>query len=224
MNNQIIGIIPLGGNATRMNFLPKFLLPCKIGFTLLDNIIDIFYKNNITNIIAGVSVTNNLLLEKNIKIQKNVTVTKTMSETVFNLINSLSLDEYKIILIMPDTYIKINTELNIMIDMLNIYQIVVIVWKIKEYQIGKVGQCKIENGEIVDVIDKDPTCDYPYFWGIIGWDNSINKYIDPEWETIGNLIHKSLELNIKIGTIICDGDYYDCGTYSEYFQMIKCET
>ena len=51
---NIYGIIPLGGNATRMNNLPKFLLPCKIGVSLLDNTVSTFKTNNITQIISGV--------------------------------------------------------------------------------------------------------------------------------------------------------------------------
>ena len=223
---NIFGIIPLAGNATRMKNIPKFLLPCKNNYSLLDNTIEIFNKNNIQNIISGVSLINDTILG-NFTITKIVMSTKTMSETVHNIIKHIDeniLDKtpiYKNILIMPDTYFTINTELNDMINMLNKYDIVVIVWKIKDYQIGKVGQCKIINNEIRDVIDKDISCNYEHFWGIIGWNSSMNKYIDPSWETIGLLINRSIELNIKVGSIVCDSNYYDCGTYLEYFKMIN---
>jgi hypothetical protein len=49
----------------------------------------------------------------------------------------------------------------------------------------------------------------------------MNKYISPEWETIGELIKKAIELNIKVGCIESESDYYDCGTFDEYFKMIK---
>ena len=220
---DIQGIIPLGGNATRMNNLPKFLLPCKVNYTLLDNAIDIFNKNGIFNIISGVSETNNYILKNNNKINKVVVKTKTMAETVYNLVN-IENKSKKYVLIMPDTYFSIKDEINDMMNALNTYQIVVLLWKIKDYQIGKVGQCKIENGFITDVIDKDVNCDYEYFWGCIGWNSSLNKYINPGWETIGDLIKKAIELEIPVGAIICnDSYYYDCGTYPEYFKMIKNE-
>ena len=49
----------------------------------------------------------------------------------------------------------------------------------------------------------------------------MNKYIDPSWQTIGELVKIAIRLNIKIGAIKMDGVYYDCGTYTEYFNMIK---
>ena len=87
-NNKILGIIPLGGNATRMNNIPKYLLPCKIGYTLLDNTIEHFNKSSICDIIAGVSNLNSVILKNNNKINKLVLETKTMAETVYKLINS----------------------------------------------------------------------------------------------------------------------------------------
>jgi len=224
-NDKILGIIPLGGNATRMKNIPKYLLPCKLDYTLLDNTIETFNKNSISDIIAGVSVINSIILQNNNKIDKLVLKTKTMAETVYKLINSNPIysNNYKNILIMPDTYFIVNNELNDMKDMLNHYDIVVIVWKIKDYQIGKVGQCSIINNEITDVIDKDVNCKYPHFWGCIGWNSIMNQYIIPEWETIGNLIKKAIELDIKVGSIVSEGNYYDCGTFDEYFKMIKNE-
>lgn len=226
MSINIYGILPLGGNATRMNHLPKFLLPCKIGITLLDNIINIFKSNNVSHIVSGVSETNNYLLQNNKNIEKFVVNTKTMSETVYKLMKHIDENNttmYKNILLMPDTYITLKNEISTMINMLDTYDIVVLLWEIQDYQIGKVGQCNIENNKIIDIIDKDPNCNYPYFWGSIGWRSTMNKYIDSEWETIGNLLKKSIELDINIGYVICNNNYYDCGTYSEYFTMIKKE-
>jgi len=226
-NENIVGIIPLGGNATRMNHLPKFLLPCGIGLTLLDNILNIFQNNNINNIIAGVSETNDYILQNNNRMQKKIVNTKTMSETVFVLMNHLEQEKndvpYKNILIMPDTFIRIKTEIMQMKNMLDNYDIVVLVYKIKDYQKGKMGQVKMEDNKIVDVRDKDYTCAYEYFWGSIGWNSTINKYINPEWETIGDLLKKAIECKIEIGCVFSDDNYYDCGTYDEYFRMIKNE-
>lgn len=220
------GIIPLAGNASRIKNIPKYLLPCKVDYTLLDNTIEIFKKNDINKIYAGVSNNNNFILQNNNELNKIVVNTKTMAETVYlvkNHLNNLNETNYNMILIMPDTYFFVNNEISQMKTMLDTYEIVVLVWKIKDYQIGKVGQCKIENDEIVDVIDKDPNCEYPYFWGVIGWNSKINNYIDPKWETIGDLIKKMIELKITVKAIICDNYYYDCGTFAEYFKMIKTE-
>jgi hypothetical protein len=220
---NIQGLIPLGGTASRMKNIPKFLLPCKVNYSLLDNAIDIFNKNNIYNITAGVSESNNRLLYNYNGLHSIQVNTRTMAETVYKMIENQSMS-CKNVLIMPDTYFTIKDELNHMINMLDTYDLVVILWKIKEYQIGKVGQCNVINGSLIDIKDKMHGCEYPYFWGVISWNSNMNKYIDPNWETIGDLIKLSLENNIKIGHIISEGEYYDCGTYSEYFKMIKEHT
>ena len=92
MSSSIYGIVPLAGNATRMNSIPKFLLPCKIGLSLLDNVISVYYENGITNIEGGVSEMNNLLLH-NDKLNKTVMKTKTMAETVYNIVNKVNRHE-----------------------------------------------------------------------------------------------------------------------------------
>lgn len=221
-----IGLIPLCGTASRMKGIPKFLLPCKIDYTLLDNAIDILVKNNINKIAIGVSPLNDIILstqklDSNI-VKKQVFETKTMAETVYNLIlQNYNQNEF-FVLVMPDTFFILKNELSEMMSLLqNGAELVVIVWKIKDYQIGKLGQCLIENGNIVSVRDKDKNCDYPYFWGVLGWNSSMNKYIDPEWATIGQLINKAIELGITVKAIVADSDYYDCGTFSEYFEMAK---
>ena len=219
---SILGIIPIGGNASRMSGIPKFLLPSPSGNTLLDNTISHFHKNNIFNIASGVSEINNLILKNNKDIQRLVVDTKTMSDTVVQILSNFGSPQIKKnILIMPDTYINIENQLGKMVKLLDKYKIAVLLWNIQDYQIGKVGQCNILDNEVVDTIDKDPTCNYKHLWGVIGWTSDMNTLIDPSWSTIGELLRKANELNIKIGSIVVDDLYYDCGTYFEYFNMIK---
>jgi len=224
MNKKLIGIVPLGGSASRMMNLPKFLLPCGTDKTLLANTVDIYLNNNIYEIRAGVSEDNAYLLRNNLTLNKTVVNTQTMAETVHLLINEVEYDDYSSILIMPDTYFILKDELKNMVNKLDSCDIVAILWKIKDYQKGKVGQCDFINGEIVDVVDKDLNCNYEYFWGCLGWTSNMNKYIDPKWGTVGDLIKHAISLNIKVGAVISDGDYYDCGTFDEYFKMIKEKT
>jgi len=218
--SELIGIIPLAGNATRMKNLPKFLLPCKVGVSLLENTLECFSFMNINTIVAGVSENNNEILSAYL-FDKEVMKTKTMAETIFKLIQKYS--EKKYVMIMPDTFFFYTNDLKIISTLLDEYELVVCLWKIKDYQIGKVGQCLVEGDEITDIIDKDSTCPYPYVWGMIAWAPSINHLIDPTWETIGNLIKKAIELKIRIKPVFMPGTYYDCGTYNEYFLMIKNE-
>lgn len=228
---DVVGLIPCSGSASRLNGIPKFLLPCKKD-NLIHNTIDIFKKNNINNIYISISKENEHFIEPINKYDNDVKYivknTKTMSETVYNLVNIIHANKY--ILLMPDTYFVINNtnntntffnELITLNKMLDNYDIVVVLWKIKESQYGKLGQINIENNKITSIVDKDITCRYPYSWGIIGWTNKINSLIDITTPHIGYILNQALLNNIDIGYIISSSEYYDCGTANEYFDMIK---
>ena len=223
---DIVGLIPCSGTASRMNGIPKFLLPCKEG-NLINNTISIFKKNNINSIYIAVSEENRHHIKKindsDNDVKYIIKNTETMSETVLHL---LQIKSEKYVLIMPDTYFGLAenfSELKKVNILLNKYDIVVILWKIKEYQYGKLGQINIdfESKTVIDIVDKDINCKYEYSWGLIGWTKKMNQYIDPKTPHIGYLINKALELGIKIGYVISDTEYFDCGTPAEYFEMIK---
>lgn len=230
------GLIPCAGTASRMGGLPKFLLPCENG-TLLNNTICHYRNHFISKIYIGFSQNNmqyfNLLdNEYSDLVPIDVNSTATMSETVIKM--TLQLNTAKnYILFMPDTFFRLDRELVQMMALFNAndtnntnkakFDVVVIVWKIRPEQYGKLGQCLIENGEVIDIKDKDPNCRYEYSWGVIGWSQSMTQYIDPVTPHVGFLINAALENNKKVGAVISNSVYYDCGTYNEYFQMIKNE-
>lgn len=228
---DVIGLIPCSGTASRINNIPKFLLPCKEG-NLLDNTIKIFQDNNIENIYISVSTQNKDYIEKRNFANSNakyiIKDTETMSETVYYLTNFTA---NKYILIMPDTYFITSNEKNTqnyyfkelteLYIKLSKFKIAVILWKIKETQYGKLGQIAIDGNKVIDIIDKDPLCRYPYSWGIIGWNKDLNKLIDIKTPHIGYLLNAALKENIEIGYVISNTEYFDCGTKEEYFDMIK---
>lgn len=217
---DIIGLLPCSGSATRIYGIPKFLLPCKNN-VLLDNSIKLFKDNYIENVYACVSKQNEPYIKQRYKDTKYIVKdTNTMSETVKNL---LEFNSKKYILIMPDTYFTINDEIKKMIDKLNIYDIVVLLWKIREDQYGKLGQVNIDtsNEIVTDIKDKDIYCKYQYSWGVIGWTKKMNNFIDSSTPHIGYLLNYAIKNDIKIGYVIVNSEYYDCGTPYEYFKMIK---
>jgi choline kinase len=227
LKKEILGLIPCSGTASRIGGIPKFLLPCKNGF-LIDNTINLFTTNNIDNIRISVSNENEHHINKrnihNNKVKYIVKNTETMSETVLELISAFPSKKY--ILIMPDTYFNTNSNgyfksINQLYMKLFQYDIVVILWQIKEYQYGKLGQIEIDNDYVIKIEDKNPDCRYPYSWGVIGWNENVNNLIDKNTPHIGFLINSALDKKYKIGYIISDTEYFDCGTSSEYFTMIK---
>ena len=149
---MICGIIPCSGNATRMGGMPKFLLPSPENLvTLFDNTVKNFKNNGIYDVIVGTSTNNLQYFKKNdyIVVEKN---TETMSETVKNIIDSFQYDSY--VMMMPDTYFILGNELKLLVDKLLIYDCVVVLWKIRSNQYGKLGQIQINDNNVVDVQDK----------------------------------------------------------------------
>ena len=228
---EFAGLIPCAGTATRMGGLPKFLLP-SANDTLINNTISHYRSHFFNKIYIGFSHLNMqyfplLNNEYNDLVPIDVNSTATMSETVIKMTSQINTAK-NYILFMPDTYFILDRELVQMMQLLHTddpnYDVVVIVWKIRPEQYGKLGQCLIENSKVIDIKDKDPECRYEYSWGVIGWNSNMTQYIDPVTPHVGFLINTALANGKNVGAIISDSIYYDCGTYNEYFQMIKKET
>ena len=221
ISNQIVGLIPLAGNATRMYNLPKFLLPCPGNEkTLLDHCLKKFQDSNITNIYGGVSNSNKTILKDKQGIKLLETNTKTMTETVKKLVDKISIAK-SYILIMPDTFFLVTDEIEKIKLQLDHYPLVVALWKIREQQKGKLGQCLIKNNLVLDVVDKNIDCNYEYIWGMLAWRRELNQYIDENEQTIGSLITYCIKHGINVGYVLMSSTYFDCGTPNEYFEMIN---
>ena len=79
-----------------------------------------------------------------------------MNETI---IKCLKDEKYDIAIMgMPDTYISSLS--NNLIEKINKNNINVgcYLWNIRDTQIGKIGQCNIDDNFIIDIIDKDINC------------------------------------------------------------------
>ncbi len=237
-DKTVSAIIPLGGTASRIMGIPKFLLPCGPQTTLLDRTLQ--HLPN-TRIIAGTSLTNTPLI-LGYPFNKFVTVhTNTMTQTICQCLQSECDSKSECdsdskseceqehfdatIMLMPDTYMELTNEIELLKESLYTCDVAAIVFKVNDYQKGKVGQCALkkdtESLRIIDVKDKCPDCDYEHFWGILAWNNYMNDAIDPEWPTIGNLIEFCIKHNLRVAAIESPGKYYDCGTYDEYISFVK---
>jgi hypothetical protein len=224
----MLGILPCAGSASRLFNLPKFMLPIKDGGALIVYWINLLIKNNCTKIIIGVSENTKIFIDnifkynlnedtKNIITIKLVGNTNTMNETV---IACLKDEIYNIAIMgMPDTYISSLSPIlieNIIKQNINVG---CYLWNIRDTQIGKIGQCNIDEDYIIDIIDKDITCDYNYGWGVVVFTPEFEKFIFMEDLHIGYSMKRYIENNKIIYQILNDGLYFDCGTvigYTEY--------
>jgi hypothetical protein len=230
----MLGILPCAGTASRLFNLPKFMLPTKKEqCALIVYWINLLIKNKCNKIIIGVSENTKIFIDNILKynINKNIQNiiniklvgnTNTMNETI---VACLKNEKYDIAIMgMPDTYVS-NLS-NILIKNMNKENINVgcYLWNIRDTQIGKIGQCNVDNNFIIDIIDKDPLCEYNYGWGVVVFKPEFEKYIDIKDLHIGYSMKQYIENNKIIYQIMNEGLYFDCGTtqgYTEYLNYME---
>jgi 2-C-methyl-D-erythritol 4-phosphate cytidylyltransferase len=234
--NNIIGILPCAGTASRLFCLPKFMLPMKDNnASLMSNWIKML-EEKCDKIIIGTSITNSLFIEHIVKTQlqqlqdkiiiKIVGNTETMNETIIKCLDG---EKYNIaIMCMPDTYCSnISHSLIDNVVSNNETSVGAYVWNIRDTQLGKIGQCEcdINRNIITSIVDKDINCSYKYGWGCIVFKPEFEKYIHKEDLHIGYSMKHSIESNENVSFEIMNGMFFDCGTiqgYSEYINyMVK---
>jgi NDP-sugar pyrophosphorylase family protein len=98
------------------------------------------------------------------------------------------------------------------------------VWKIRDEQIGKLGQVRVEpsTGRVVSAEDKNPSCDFEHAWGCMAFSTSIaERFMRPEMPNTGYALAPALENNTVVMAHEFSGRYFDCGTPSEYWDLMR---
>ena len=221
---KILHIIPAAGKASRIGGIPKFLLPISQNNFLIN-----FHSNllpndnkNITKVIAVSSEYSETVNRLNLDTEILEVNTNTMNETIVKVINSYpSYSNY--LLTMPDTYYLDNNVIKRLLLNFNekSSNVHLALWKIMKNQIGNLGQVEIKNKKIIQIIDKDPSCNFPYAWGAIVWNKNVNSFINTKDPTIGNILNPLLSIGEEIKYVIAENEYFDCGTFNEYSKLLK---
>ena len=211
-------ILPAAGSATRMRGIPKFLLPVdKTGISLIEKHISelqgYFERVYIPTNENFVSLVKNL---ENDKVRVLKMKTNTMTETVLNVINESN--ELNFAMVMPDTFFLGENPINHLLDTSTDLQIAA--WEIREDQKGKLGQIHISENTVLDIKDKVADCQYLHFWGALSFNRVFVDLLDPTMPHLGYAIPQALKNNFKHSVAIMNGEYFDCGTPSEYFSLI----
>ena len=139
----------------------------------------------------------------------------TLSETLRVLIGNHSGD---VLFGMPDTFV-INTEKNVYLNLASSeFDITLGLFDFLPRHKGKLGQVLIDKSLILDVRDKDVSCDYPHVWGNIMFRNfssSIKLGKDtPSEEIMGWSVAGK-----TVGSVINEGYYLDVGTFEGILEL-----
>lgn len=222
-----IGIIPCAGQATRIQKLPKFLLPVPGGY-LLKVLHERMVSAGAQQTLVGANVFNwNLLSAYPLSgLTLYEANTPTMSQTVLNARAYLDLDQ-DILFGMPDTYWTDERVFDRLLAELNGSPVVAIVglWHVDREQSRKLGMCDVSLGGILlNIEDKPPQTDLHYAWGAIAWRRAFWPYINPLDPHVGFALQRALEAGKIIRAVTFDGQYFDCGTADDYFACIRATT
>jgi NDP-sugar pyrophosphorylase family protein len=219
------GILPAAGLASRMRGIPKFLLPCNNEYlTLIESHLNqmLKYCNNIwiatrpdlVMLLDSINLSNERVFIIPV-------VSENMNQTVNRILEISNAEKFQ--LIMPDTFFTGELPYEKLVKSFSENSIAhLALWKIREEQKGKLGQVSINNaGKVIDIIDKKNNCDYEYSWGAISFNRKLSKYISQRDPHVGYAISEAVINEEEINGTLINGQYFDCGTPSEYLDLLR---
>lgn len=227
-----IGILPAAGLATRMNGIPKFLLPISHnGTSLLGYHVELISPCCENIFVPTRPEWGRIVDEEFPSVAALRMQTTSLAATVFSVCGEIRSEggfDWAIVGL-PDTYFVGNQ---------NFYQILageldsesgkspdpilwVYVFKTESSQRGSVGSIRLgPDGTVNDYADKDPERDFGAHWGLLAFNQAASELIDSTWETIGNLIPEVLAVG-RVRVLASESGLIDCGTFEGYRTAIN---
>ena len=152
-SGMIFGIIPASGKASRMGALPKFSLPCDSKNTsLLKKQVELMGSHVDKIIVSTTGQWRTLVESLNLPVEIIIIEPSTMNDAVLKIANKYEADNY--LIGMADTYFVGENPYTKLSQMLQNNAIAIACWKIDNELKGRVGQVKLINGSVLDVLDK----------------------------------------------------------------------
>ena len=209
-----------------MRGLPKFLLPCDSTYTTLieNQVLGLLpYADRIT---IALRQEFEYLLDSldldNSKVRILAIIeSPTMTETVRVAARESLSDQF--VVVMPDTYFYGGQPFQQLCEPLTASTMRLAVWRIRAEQKGKLGQIDFDADRrlVLASKDKDPTCNFEWAWGAMSFRREVLNLSKPLMPHTGYLINEVLSSGNPVEAFDVSGDYYDCGTAKEYFDLIE---
>lgn len=230
MKREIL-VLPIGGSASRMLGLPKFMLPVSESETLIErhcrgatlagyDEVHIITKQKYFNLIGS------HIPERNIAAQIHILPheTKTMSETL--KIGSGIIEDIRnasVTIGLADTAFHGTSYEHIYRNLIeDSADYTLGLFSIREDQFGKLGQVDTDStGKVISMQDKTRDCRFPAIWGLAKVPGVMLSNLDISDAHIGIGIEKRVTEGIFVSGVMNAAEYYDCGTFSEYSKYIR---
>lgn len=216
----MIGIIPIGGDAQRMNGLPKFLLP--VGdTTLLNNLYKQMVEAGAQKIIVDTSTDNRRWVELNMPEDALIYEwnAKPMSKAILMARDYIESDE-TVLFGMPDTYWSNTGVYQDLLGNCGAAIASVAVWDTPPSHRPKHGMCVIEDTRIIKVIDKPVDTPLNWGWEAIVWQPAFWRYIEPQDPHPGFALQRAIEAGEIIHATKFSGRSFNCGTKRDYYECV----
>jgi hypothetical protein len=210
-----------------MRGLPKFLLPCDETYTtLIERHVDALLE--VCETVWIPTRPQQVLLLDSLKLPSDRVVvvpmvTETMTETVIRLTRISAAKRF--VLAMPDTFFYGDQPYEFLAQ--SQADLTLAIWSIRPDQLGKLGQVLISGdsyGPVLDAKDKDPLCTYPHSWGAMAFNKDLIDLASPDMPHTGYLIEPAISKGLEVEAKLQNGSYFDCGTPSEYLEMLRKNT
>jgi UTP-glucose-1-phosphate uridylyltransferase len=213
-------VIPAAGLATRMRGIPKFLLPCDDEYTTLIEL----HISQLLQYCETIWIPTRpelVLLLDSLGLAKDRVVilpmqTENMTQTVMKVTQISKQQHFQ--LVMPDTFFFGEKPYGMLDPFPSIAELAC--WKIRSEQKGKLGQVLIDGKIVTEMKDKDPDCAFEHSWGALTFSRELLDYADSNDPHIGYAVRNALISGRPVTASIVHGKYFDCGTPSEYLNML----
>lgn len=216
-----IGVLPSAGRATRLNGIPKFLLPVSEDVQCLLDLHVRLMRPFVDRIFIPTRPEWKALLEsfafgEGVEIQ--AMETETMAETLHRTLDSVSFDSC--VLGMPDTYFVGGNPYRGLGEV-EPGDLLLGVVPTRPEQSGRMGSVQVgEGNKVIKHADKDPHRDYGWHWVAMEFSPAVLSRLEPLASTGGYMIDEALNSDSDVRAYQLTEDYFDCGTFAEYLQCL----
>lgn len=214
-----VGILPVAGQATRIQGLPKYLLPVPGGY-LLERMLS---RIDVPCFIGG-NPDNAALLERYKRPEDTVyqVASATMCETILTA-RPLVGDE-NVLMGMPDTYWTDETVFQRLEERLDKgYICAVAIFRVDAEMAARMGVCitKADSIYLDSIEDKQPQTGSKWVWGAMAWSAEFWQYIDAKDANPSASMMRAIDRGVEITTCAFSNHYYDNGIPEDYFRCIR---
>jgi hypothetical protein len=231
MIGKPILLLPVGGGASRMLGLPKFMLPISDVDTLIERHcrgalsagyeeIHIITKEKYFNFIYS------YLEERSIPthVHSLPFETTTMSETLQIGARFIpGIFDASVTIGLADTAFHGSSYFDIYSGLREVDSDFALgLFKVRPDQFGKLGQVEVNSGgKVISMKDKTFDCNYPAIWGLAKVPGSTFAELNISDAHIGITIEKLVNQGQYVSGIMNNSEYYDCGTFNEYTKYLR---